>query len=109
MQRFENGEELCRARSTATGREVEQHDADAPLAFLRATQRHQLCHARRQRFGAFGAALHGAHRTADRPGAAPRTAGAGGIAAVRAATEHHWRGTAIKFGNGDHDGRFERQ
>ena len=109
VERFEHREELRRTGCAAAGREVEQHDADAAFGFGGAAQCHQLFQPRSERLGAFRAALHRADGAANRPGAAARTAGAGGIAAIRTPAEHHRRGAAIKLRDGDHDRRFERQ
>ncbi|MCU0620799.1 MAG: hypothetical protein MUC69_04770 [Gemmatimonadales bacterium] len=92
-QRLEDAQVRRRAGVAGVGREVEQHDPDAPLGARRAAQRHQACHAARQALGAVG------------DGRVPRRRAARALASA----EHHRGGGTVEFRDRHHQRRLDRR
>ena len=108
MQRLKYRQKGCCSRGAGIRREVEQHDGNFAVGPFGLAQLDQAINAPCQHLGPLGTRVHVAFAALRRKGAGVLAAGASPAIGIRPPAKHHRPGGTVEFGNGDHNGRFDR-
>ena len=108
-QRLKNRQVGGAADIARIGRKVEHHNRHLALGLLTFPQRHQLADPCGEHDRALGAGAHVLRVVSRGESAGVVAAGAGNPHRAGATAEHNRAGRAVEFGNGHHDGAFDRQ